>query len=104
MAKRCPNAVKRADPFHVVKWVTEALDEVRRAAWNDARKAARHNDAKRSRGRPAKDAPARPDSARAAGIKNFRYARWKNPENLTEKQEVKLTWIVQTDPTLGRAH
>ncbi len=104
VAKRCPNAVKCADPFHVVKWATEALDEVRRGAWNDARKAARSNEAKRSRGRPPKDAPARPDSARAAGIKNCRYALWKNPENLTEKQQVKLSWIVQTDPTLGRAY
>jgi len=77
---------------------------VRRAAWNDARKAARQNDARRTRGRPAGDAPARPDSARAAGIKNCRHALWKNPENLTEKQQVKLAWIVQTDPTLGRAY
>ncbi len=104
VAERCPNAVRCADPFHVVKWATDALDEVRRAAWNDARKAARTNEAPRGRGRPAKGAPARPDSARAAGVKNSRYALWKNPENLTEKQQVKLAWIVQTDPTLGRAY
>ena len=55
-------------------------------------------------GRPSKDAPARPDSARAAGVKNSRYALWKNPENLTEKQKVKLAWVVQTNPTLGRAY
>ncbi|MET3143753.1 MULTISPECIES: ISL3 family transposase [unclassified Arthrobacter] len=104
VAQRCPNAVRCADPFHVVKWATEALDEVRRAAWNDARKAARTTEARRGRGRPAKDAPPRPDSARAAGVKNSRYALWKNPENLTEKQQVKLAWIVQTNPTLGRAY
>ena len=103
VAERCPNAVRCADPFHVVKWATEVLDEVRRAAWNDVRKAARSNETKRSRGRPPTDARARPDSARAAGVKNSRYALWKNPENLTEKQQVKLAWIVQTDPTLGRA-
>ncbi len=102
--EEAPNAIRCADPFHVVKWVTEALDEVRRAAWNDARKAARTNEARRGRGRPAKDAPARPDSARAAAVKNSRYALWKNPENLTGKQKVKLAWIVQTDPTLGRAY
>ena len=104
VAARCPNAVRCADPFHVVKWATEARDDVRRAAWNDARKAARLNEARRGRGRPAKGAPARPDSARATGVKNSRYALWKNPENLTEKQKVKLAWIVQTDPTLGRAY
>jgi transposase len=104
VTEKCPNAVRCADPFHVVKWATDALDEVRRAAWNDARKAARSNETSRARGRPAGDAPARPDSARAAGVKNSRYALWKNPENLTEKQKAKLAWIVHTDPRLGRAY
>jgi transposase len=104
VAERCPNAVRCADPFHVVKWATDALDEVRRAAWNDARKAAQRNEAKRDQGRPAADAPARPDSARAIALKNSRYALWKNPENLTERQSVKLAWVVATDPTLGRAY
>jgi len=104
VAERAPNAVRCADPFHVVKWATEALDDVRRSAWNDARKAARQNDVRRTRGRPPADAPPRPDSARAAGIKNSRYALWKNPENLTEKQQIKLAWIVQTDPRLARAY
>ncbi len=31
MAQRCSNAVRCADPFHVVKWTTEALDK--RVAW-----------------------------------------------------------------------
>ena len=57
VAAKAPNAVRCADPFHVVKWATEALDDVRRTAWNDARKAARHNDARRTRGRPATGAP-----------------------------------------------
>ena len=104
VTERCPGAVRCADPFHVVRWATEALDEVRRGSWNDARRAARTNEARRSRGRPANNAPARPDSARATGVKNSRYALWKNPENLTEKQHAKLAWVVHTDPTLGRAY
>lgn len=36
VARRCPQAVRCADPFHVVAWATEALDEVRREAWNTA--------------------------------------------------------------------
>ena len=42
--------------------------------------------------------------ARATGVKNSRYALWKSPENLTENQKIKLAWIVQIDPTLGRAY
>ena len=79
------NAIGCADPFHVVEWAADALDAVRRTAWNDARKAARVNEAQRGRGRPPKEAPARPDSERATKMKNSRYALWKNPENLTEK-------------------
>jgi len=104
VAERCPSAVRCADPFHVVKWATEALDEVRRGVWNDARKTARSNEVRRGRGRPVTGAPARPDSTRAVALKHSRYALWKNPENLTERQTVKLAWVVQTNPTLGRAY
>ncbi|MFV0432761.1 MAG: ISL3 family transposase, partial [Leucobacter sp.] len=103
VTERCPDAVFCADPFHVVKWATDALDQVRRDAWNDARKAAR-NEQKRGRGRPSKNAPPRPDSERARALKNSRYALWKNPEDLTERQTEKLAWIAKTDPRLHRAY
>jgi transposase len=103
VVERCPNAVRVADPFHVVKWATEALDEVRRGAWNDARVVARA-EPKRGRGRPRADAPPRPGSELAKGLKGARYSLWKNPENLTENQQVKLAWIAATDPRLYRAY
>jgi transposase len=31
---RCPGAVCGADPYHVVAWATQALDQVRRDVWN----------------------------------------------------------------------
>jgi len=86
-----------------VKWATEALDEVRRGAWNDARELAR-TEAKRGRGRPRADAPARPGSERATALKGCRYSLWKNPENLTDNQQIKLAWIAATDPKLYRAY
>ena len=58
VAKRCPAAVRVADPFPVVRWATHALDEVRRQAWTDARPRARHEPT-RARGRPPADAPPR---------------------------------------------
>ena len=33
---RAPNAIRCADPFHVVAWAIEALDTERRRAWNQA--------------------------------------------------------------------
>ncbi len=103
VADRCPGAVRVADPFHVVKWATDALDEVRRSTWNDARALARA-EPKRGRGRPRADAPPRPGSERAKGLKGARYSLWKNPHNLTENQQVKLARIAATDPRLYRAH
>ena len=91
VADRCPKAVRCADPFHVVKWATEALDEVRRQAWNTARGAITQRRAGRATGQ-------------AKALKHARYALWKNPENLTEKQQAKLAWIAKTDPRLHRAY
>jgi len=91
VAERCPDAVQCADAFHVVKWATEALDEVRREAWNTARGAVRQRRAGRA-------------SGTAKALKHARYALWKNPENLTERQTEKLAWIAKTDPRLHRAY
>jgi transposase len=103
VAATCPGAVRAADPFHVVKWATQALDDVRRAAWNDARALAR-TESIRGRGRPRKDAPPRPGCERAKALNGARYALWKNPENLTDNQRIKLAWIATTDPKLYRAY
>ncbi len=104
VTEKCPNAVRCADPFHVVAWATDMLDEVRRGAWNEARTQARKNDMKRVRGRPAQDSPKRPDSERAKSVTGSRYSLLKNPENLTEKQQAHLEWIVKTDPKLACAY
>ena len=45
-----PDAVRCADPFHVVRWATDALDEVRPQAWNEARGAVTQRRAGRSTG------------------------------------------------------
>jgi transposase len=103
VAARCPNAVRCADAFHIVAWATEALDEVRRQAWNAARTLAR-TEPHRGRGRPRADAAPRPGHERARRLRNARYALWKNPENLTDRQADKLAWIAKTDPRLHRAY
>jgi len=103
VAQRCPNAVRCADAFHVVAWATEALDEVRRQAWNDARALAR-TEGQRGRGRPPANAPPRPGHERARALRHARYALWKNPENLTEHQKAKLSWIALSDPRVYRAY
>lgn len=103
VAERCPNAVQCADAFHVVAWATKALDQVRRQVWNQARALARA-EPQRSRGRPRGDAPPRPGHERVRALTHARYALWKNPEDLTERQADKLAWIATTHPMLYRAY
>ncbi|WP_129711144.1 ISL3 family transposase [Haloactinopolyspora alba] len=100
VATRAPQAVVCADPFHIVAWATQCLDDVRREVWNEARRkpggtkawgshaGLRHNT---SRGNARK-------------LQRSRYALWKNPEDLTENQRAKLEWIAATSPKLHRAY
>jgi transposase len=103
VAERIPQAVVCADAFHVVQWATAALDQVRIEAWRTARAAARSEPRPR-RGPRTANSPKRPASDLANGIKRSRYALWKNPEDLTERQHAKLAWIATTDPRLHRAY
>jgi transposase len=84
IAEHCPNATVCLDPFHVVKLATDALDEIRREVWNEARKAG-HKQAARQ-------------------LKGARFALWKNPGRLTERQKHKLAQIQQTNKPLYRAY
>jgi transposase len=84
IAERCPNATVCLDPFHVVKLATDALDEIRREVWNEARKSG--------------------EVALAKDLKGARFALWKNPENLTPRQQTKLAHIQQINQRLFRAY
>ena len=84
VAQRCPNTVRCADPFHIVKWATEALDEVRRDVWNQLRR-----DGKKEQ---------------AQTLKRSRWALWKKPESLTDKQRCKLSEIEKDNQPLFRAY
>jgi transposase len=81
---RCENATVCLDAFHLVKWVTDALDEVRRETWNEARRSGM--------------------KAHARDLKGARYALWKNPEDLTARQQAKLSWIAKVNRRLYRAY
>jgi transposase len=84
IAERLPDAVRCVDPFHVVQLATDALDEIRREVWNEARRAG--------------------ELAVAKDLKGARFALWKNPENLTERQALKLAAIQKTNAPLYRAY
>jgi transposase len=84
VAERCENATLCADPFHIVQWATQALDEVRRQLWREAK---------------VLGAP-----SLIARIKGCRYALLKNPEHLTARQRSGLARVAQVNKTLYRAY
>jgi transposase len=84
IAERCPNASVCYDPFHLIKLATDALDEIRREVWNEARRQGQTQLAKE--------------------LKGARFALWKNPANLTERQQLKLARVQQFNQRLYRAY
>ena len=105
-----PDVLRCTDPFHVVSWATEALDKLRREAWQEANKEVKElkKEVKPKRGRPAADDVERKmyeEAKKAArSIKNSRYALGKVPENLTENQVAKLELIEAENHMLFRAY
>jgi len=79
-----PNAVACIDPFHAVKTVTDALDVVRRATWNELRRL--------------------PDQTAAKKFKGARWCLLKRPENLTEDQATTLRQLRRRGGELWRAY
>jgi transposase len=84
VSERCPNASVCYDPFHLIKLSTDALDEIRREVWNEARRQGQAQLAKE--------------------LKGARFALWKNPGNLTERQQLKLARIQQLNERLYRGY
>ena len=84
--RRCPNARWVMDPFHVVEWINDALDQVRRDEWQAALMATRQAD-RQARAAKAQGAAragklrerARSLLADAFRIKGSSYALAKNP-------------------------
>jgi transposase len=82
--ERCPQAALCLDPYHVVALASSALDEVRREVWQQARRAG--------------------DTAGARWLKGARWALWKRPERLTDRQQAKLATIEHVNRRLYRAY
>ena len=82
--ERCPQATLCLDPYHVVALASGALDEVRREVWQQARRAG--------------------DTTGARWLKGARWALWKRPERLTERQRAKLATIEHVNRRLYRAY
>jgi transposase len=82
--EHAPNATICYDPFHAVKLVTDALDAVRRATWNELRKL--------------------PDQDAARKFRGARWALLKRPTDLTDEQAATLRKLRRRGGELWRAY
>ncbi len=105
-----PECERCVDPFHVVEWAMEALDEVRREVWreayNEAVEIAKAHPCKKGRPKAgdAENAIINAAKAKADEIKNSAYALGKAPEHLTESQQAKVAMIAENNNRLYRAY
>jgi transposase len=79
-----PQAVRCIDPYHVVQLANQALDEVRRAYWNELRSLGDQDAAKR--------------------FKGARWALLKAPAKLTDQQATTLARLKAAGGEVGRAY
>jgi transposase len=83
-AERAPRAVVCLDPFHVVKWGTEALDKLRRRLAGELRGAGKNG--------------------QASTIKGTRWALVKNPADLSPGQRGTLAQLARDNGQLYRGY
>ncbi len=81
---QAPKATICIDPFHAVKVVTDALDTVRREAWNELRRSGN------------------PEAAHK--FKGARWALLKNPTNLSDEQTATLRKLKRRGGQVWRAY
>lgn len=105
-----PNCERCVDPFHVVEWAMEAVDEVRKEAWREAQENVKDQSKKlqRKKGRPRKEDTESQKltelKRNAREIKGSGFALGKAPENLTNNQQIMLKMIAENNPKLYRAY
>ena len=88
VAARAPHVIHCADPFHVVRWAGDAVNQIRRRVWNQVR-------VRRGRNKPA-----------IGASKTMRKVLWalrKDPGAWTDNQQAAMAWVAATHPQLHRA-
>lgn len=105
-----PHVKRCIDPFHVVQWATESIDNLRKELWREAVTEKKKVDKQhqKGRGRPKQGDEAMGKRKQAQDnvfqLQGFKYALGKAPENLTSFQKVRLETIKTYHPKLYRAY
>uniref|UniRef100_UPI0024AE15A3 transposase n=1 Tax=Bifidobacterium pullorum TaxID=78448 RepID=UPI0024AE15A3 len=78
VAEHRPNAERVLDSFHIVSWMTDALDRVGKRLWNQARRDG--------------------NTTATEAMRGVEYAVPGNPGDLTERQSTALATLADADP------
>jgi transposase len=84
VGRRAPGAILCADPFHVVRWATEALDELRREIWNEARRSG--------------------DRELARAVRGARWILYRSVDGLAPDQRGRFEALLARNAPLAEAH
>ena len=95
--EHCPNAIFCIDPFHVVSWMTDVLDQVRREEWNKAR-------AELAKEKKVKSGKSSRTKMKVERMKSSRYPLLMNPDSLSETNQAKLSQILLENRRLATAY
>ena len=108
VAKHCPQAAFCIDPFHVVSWVTDVLDQVRKQEWNKARAQLakeKKTESKAKPGRPKGGSLPKSEAQIAVDtLKSAKYPLLMNADNLSEAYQTKLAQVLLHDKRLATAY
>lgn len=97
-----PKAEICIDPFHVVTWAEDAMDEERKSLLSEERKAKKEA-TRKTKGRPKKGETTY-DSSNYKRLQDSKFALGKNPENLTIHQQSVVKEIQEMYPKLFKAY
>jgi len=108
VAEHCPQAVFCIDPFHVVSWMTNVLDQVRRQEWSKARdQLAQENKGKPKAncGRPKGGSSHKSKAQNAIEtLKSAKYPLLMNPDYLSDTYQTKLAQVLLHHKRLATAY
>jgi transposase len=96
--EHAPQAQQCADPFHVIKLTNEAIDKVRRSAWQHERQ----RDPRNTRAIGRKSQAKQPTPSPARLVKHTRWALVKDPDTLNDHQWEILRELQQRRSVLFR--
>lgn len=112
LQKYIPHAVRCIDPFHVVQWLNNMVDEMRIRAWNQTRREVQQKEKEYSKAKESLSTERRQKyrvairrkKQRAKVVKGTKLTLCRAERKLTNYQQLRLKLLLIEHPALNEAH